>query len=606
MAGKYDEPITIEAAIKSIVKRNYLIPAIQRKFIWDHEQICALFDSIMRKYPINTFMSWQVRSDEIKSSFRFYQFLEEYCELFEENNPDFDLKGHGDFRAIIDGQQRLTALYIGLKGSYAYKLHRKHWPDCQDDAVMPRRKLFLELKEQNSEETENMLLYNFKFLSKEDYEELSAPQNWFEVGQILELTKPRDKKEISTVIKRYLVKNGLLCSGKSISILERLFKAIREDHILHFYNETDQNIDHVLDIFIRTNSGGTPLSFSDLLMSVLIANWKQGDDQNGIREQVDDFVKKVRSSYGFHINKDVILKSCLTLATDDVKFKVKNFNKSTVEAIETQWPDIKCALDETFQLIKNFGLVEDSFRAKNAAVPIAYYIYKKRVGAAPLYQSINQQAKNQKDRELIAKWLHMSLLKGVFGGQGDAVITALRRVINKNLGNDFFPLKEIIEEFKGKKKEINFDKDFVEHILKTQKDDANCFSILALLFPYVDFTRTLHKDHLHPEHAFQSKNLDQYAFLQGKPDKRAFYSNKENWNSIANLCLLDGSLNSSKKHKPLAEWVNEKDHKQRLEYALIENDCDLSFEAFPEFITQRRGLLKNRLLSLIGEENITA
>lgn len=138
MAGEYEKAITIEKAIHQIVNRRYLLPAIQRKFTWSSSQICVLFDSIMRGYPINTFMFWEVREPEVKKSFRFYQFLERYCERFEENNPDFDTKGHGDFFAVIDGQQRLTSLYIGLKGTYAYKLPRKWWPRTKDDSILPQ------------------------------------------------------------------------------------------------------------------------------------------------------------------------------------------------------------------------------------------------------------------------------------------------------------------------------------------------------------------------------------------------------------------------------------------------------------------------------------
>ncbi|WP_415964990.1 DUF262 domain-containing protein [Desulfovibrio piger] len=51
MAGSYAKPITIEDAVRHIIKNEYLLPAIQRKFIWRPEQICSLFDSIMRGYP---------------------------------------------------------------------------------------------------------------------------------------------------------------------------------------------------------------------------------------------------------------------------------------------------------------------------------------------------------------------------------------------------------------------------------------------------------------------------------------------------------------------------------------------------------------------------
>src|SRR6185312_11274731 len=98
---------------------------------------------IMRGYPISTFMFWEVRDPVLKRNFRFYQFLEKYYERFAENNPDFQTANHEDFHAVIDGQQRLTSLYIGLKGTYAYRLPRKHWKKVQDDTVSPARRLYL-------------------------------------------------------------------------------------------------------------------------------------------------------------------------------------------------------------------------------------------------------------------------------------------------------------------------------------------------------------------------------------------------------------------------------------------------------------------------------
>ncbi|CAI9402682.1 DUF262 domain-containing protein [Aestuariimicrobium sp. T2.26MG-19.2B] len=116
MAGGYEKAITIESAIRSIAERRYLLPSIQRKFTWDMDQVCRLFDSIMRHYPINSLMLWKVDSAEVRAGFRFYEFLTKYAERYAEDNPDFDTKGHGEFYAVIDGQQRLTSLYIGLKG----------------------------------------------------------------------------------------------------------------------------------------------------------------------------------------------------------------------------------------------------------------------------------------------------------------------------------------------------------------------------------------------------------------------------------------------------------------------------------------------------------
>ena len=71
----YKTPITISDAIAYIDSRYFLLPAIQRKFVWKTDQIEVLFDSIMRNYPINSFMMWNVTSDVTKCSYKFYEFL---------------------------------------------------------------------------------------------------------------------------------------------------------------------------------------------------------------------------------------------------------------------------------------------------------------------------------------------------------------------------------------------------------------------------------------------------------------------------------------------------------------------------------------------------
>lgn len=588
MSGEYEKPISIGKVIQNIVSRRYLLPAIQRKFTWSTSQIEVLFDSIMRGYPINTFMFWEVTDAEVKSNFRFYQFLEKYCERFGENNPDFDTKGHGDFHAVIDGQQRMTSLYIGLKGTYAYRLPRKWWPKTQDDSILPPRRLYLNIAAPLDEESnEEMMSYEFSFLTKNEYEKATDEKCWFLVGDVLDLEEAETADKVLDVVMAHLAKIGMSSNAYARKTLTRLYFAVRRDTLIHYYNETSQKIDHVLDIFIRTNHGGTPLSFSDLLMSIAIANWRKD-----ARQQIDDLVDKVRfgSDMEFSIDRDWILKAALALTDADIRFKVENFAGTQVARIEREWDEISSCILETFRLIRSFGLNDASLRAKNAAIPIAYYLYHKgrdpSVGKKGVFSSINRQAFHIQDRKLIRQWLHMSLLKGVFGGQGDALLTNLRKIIKENISVESFPLTKIFEAYRGKSKDLLFDDDFISRLLKTQKDDASCFSILALLMPDLDYTRALQKDHIHPAASFDQRNIAKYEFLKGKTDAVEFFKNRENWNSILNLHLLDESRNKSKQDRPFADWFKTQDGLS-LEGLLIPEDSPLDFESFPTFIEKR-------------------
>lgn len=204
----------------------------------------------------------------------------------------------------------------------------------------------------------------------------------------------------------------------------------------------------------------------------------------------------------------------------------------------------------------------------------------------------------------------MSLLKGVFGGQSDSLLSNLRKIIkiklekNKNQikemdfnCNNEFPLFEIISEYRGKNKDLIFDDDFIKLLLKTQKDDSSCFMILALLMPDLDFSRSLERDHLHPAADFDENHLKNFDFLKSNSELLISYSNKDNWNSIVNLHLLDASRNRSKQRTALKNWL-ENSPQITLESLLIPAGTPLEFESFPEFVEKRSKHLFSMLKNL--------
>lgn len=109
--------------------------------------------------------------------------------------------------------------------------------------------------------------------------------------------------------------------------LFKLFSVIRRNQTISYYLEESTELDKVLNIFIRVNSGGTTLSYSDLLLSFATAQWQEKD----AREELNKFMDEVNLiGRGFNVGKDIILKSCLVLSGfSDISFKVDNFNRSS-------------------------------------------------------------------------------------------------------------------------------------------------------------------------------------------------------------------------------------------------------------------------------------
>lgn len=112
----------------------------------------------MRDYPINAFLFWKVPKEKA-ADFKFYEFSRDYHKRDNSHNPKANISGSDDIMAVLDGQQRLTALYIGLKGSYADKLPYKRWDNPQ---AYPRKKLYLNLLSKPEDEDYE---YDFEFLT---------------------------------------------------------------------------------------------------------------------------------------------------------------------------------------------------------------------------------------------------------------------------------------------------------------------------------------------------------------------------------------------------------------------------------------------------------
>lgn len=584
MASGFQPNISIKEAIDHIDRQEYLLPSIQRKFVWTAPQIETLFDSIMRGYPINSFMFWRIQDHEIKKNFKFYKFLSEYREFFQVNNPDFDAIGCSDFDAIIDGQQRLTSLYLGLKGTFAYKMPRKWWVNNEDS--LPTRRLYLNLSSNlsNTAENEMSLAYEFRFLTDAEYKRYSqsATDYWFMVREILNIPTSND-------VVKYVIANNL--NENQTEVLSTLMQRIHQDKLINYYLEDKQDIDAVLDIFIRTNSGGVPLSFSNLLMSITIANWTT-DDGSDARKSLADLVTEVFSigKPGFMISEDFILKTCLVLFKDNIKFNVKNFDSRTVSLFSSNWKRIKQCILQSFRLLECWGFNNDSLRAKNAVIPIIYYLYWNN-----LEDSILKKTEHLKCKQDMRKWLCIALLKGVFGGQTDAILTKIRNILREYKG-DTFPLKEMITSFRGQEKNFNFDDDFIDSLLRTQKDSASCYPILALLYSHMNFENDrYHKDHLHPAAAFSKQRLIE-TFGSEEAIPSDYYTNRECWNGIVNLQLLNSGLNESKNDEPLADWL--KKNNVNAETQLIPSDVSYDFRDFVEFYDKRKSLLVNKLKTI--------
>ena len=582
----YETPLKIADVMKEISNNRYVLPAIQREFVWNTNQIEKLFDSIMRDYPIGGFLFWELPKSKY-TSYHFYSFLKNYHEKAASHNSPIDLKGNDYTMAILDGQQRLTSLYIGLKGTYAYKLPNKR--KANDDAY-PERKLYLNLVEKAPDDSEN--LYDFRFLTS--YEVVKDSHHyWFEVGSVLEMPNLAD---VNKYINRNIYKDSRYDEDQgdfATDVISKLYNVIWTEPSLSYYKVKTEELDRVLNIFIRVNSGGTKLSYSDLLLSIATAEWTHYD----ARKEIINLVEELNDiGDGFKVDKDFVLKASLVLSDfGNIAFKVDNFNTENMLKIEGHWDTIKLSLKQAFELVSSFGFNGDSLRSNNAVIPIAYYLMT--IGNPG---SFADSYSFTESRRKIKTWLIRALLKRNFSGQPDNVLRPLRRVIKENGINDF-PLEQIIDEFKGGSKTLSFTDDDINELLSlSYKNKPDILIALMLLYPSLDYRNKFDIDHMYPKSKFTKRNLLKCGVPDYKIDKYI-----ELVDNIANLQLLNETNNKEKSATDFDTWfnINYPTDESKAQYSIVNHlppNLPFTYENFESFIGRRRLLIDRKFRTILG------
>ena len=585
--------MTIAAALRRIQKNELILPAIQREFVWKPSQVIKVFDSIMRGYPVGSFLSWRVLPETI-SRFKFYGFMRDYSAFGKRHNPVVDIPADHEVTAVLDGQQRLTSLNIGLRGTYAYR-NKNGW--SSKEWSYPERRLYLNLLS-DAPENEAGLKYHFAFLTKEQIEAAAEDQTkkWFPVTEIFGAAEPSAMMQIPA---RYNVGND----AAAVAMVGKLWQEVHHDASLHFYEEDDQDIERVLDIFVRVNSGGTVLSYSDLLLSIATAQWK-GDARAAVHGLVDSLNK---TGQGFDFSQDTVLKSGLVLAdVGDIAFKVKNFTTANMATLELNWDALSTSLQVAVGILSDFGLSSATLTADSVLIPVAYYVHRRE-----LTQSYRFSTKDKADRAALRSWVLRSIIvRGVWGSGLDTLLRDLRQTIKKN-GADQFPLAAIERTMALRGKSLDVTDALVEDILALGYGGARTWAVLATLFDHVDTKMQYHVDHVFPQADLEAKMLKRTR----TPDGERKFSDAEvdeivsKRDLLPNLELLPGPVNIGKSDTAPDEWVETEhpdDDERRAFFKLnaLPTDLPHSVDDFLAFFEARRTSLVARIKDKLKTQDL--
>jgi uncharacterized protein with ParB-like and HNH nuclease domain len=580
----FQTPRSIEEMLTAIHKHEYLMPAIQREFVWDADQIIKLVDSLMRGYPVGSFLLWDVKPETAKS-YTFYEFLTNYHERDHPYADKATVPAGSGTTAVLDGQQRLTSLNIALYGSLSEKKKYAWWNSAN---AFPTKRLYLNLVDDPDDE-ELGTKYDLRFLTDQDAAANDGEiDKWFRVGAILDQVFA----DSGLAIMDELDKRGIPGMKDAFRRLDDLNKAVRVLKPINYFLVTDQDADKVLEIFVRVNSGGTTLSYSDLLLSMATNQWQDLD----AREEVRSLVSEINSNAGrqFSFSKDVVLKTALTIADVDVRFKVTNFTHTNMAKVEAAWPKIRGALLRAATLLQQFGYNERNLTANSVIIPVAHYLHLRDAGDSYLDSSADAA-----DRVALQRWVTRSLVKrGIWGSGLDTLLTRIRDVLQDN-SESGFPAEAIEDAMTVAGKSLTFESAEIDELLNLKYGGQRTFSVLSVLYPGLDLSKKFHEDHIFPKSRFTEKKLLKAGIpIEKVNDYLAVV------NLLPNLQLLAGTANIEKQDSLPPVWIESAfpSEDKRSTY-LADNDLDglsLDLGEFLSFFEERKRRIRERLIAALG------
>ncbi|WP_238728814.1 DUF262 domain-containing protein [Helicobacter pylori] len=396
--------------------------------------------------------------------------------------------------------------------------------------------------------------YQFEFHAQKP--ENDKKHWWFKVGDILEL------KSVINYAREHNLGN------KESELLETLNKAFHDKQLISFFEETEKNLNKVLNIFIRVNSGGVKLNYSDLLMSILTASFS-----SDIRERMNELVDDLKDKGFSNMGKDQVLKTCLLLIGKDTTFELKNFNKKNIKEIEDNWEKITESIYNATKLLENFGY--------------AGYLGSAYILSSLAYFYFLNPKMDKNDEEQALKFVRNAQITSYFTPSTD---TKLNNIANSMKDAQTF------ESFnhnlaKHQTSPLKITNDSIEEMM-CSSGHALVFPILQILYPHLNCkTNTFHIDHIYPKSKFKNnKKLD-----------KDFYKCE---NHLYNLQLLEGTENQAKKNKDPEVWLKEeyKDERAIEEYKkrnYIDPTLKLEWENIKEFRETREEAIIKKLKEVL-------
>lgn len=531
---------TLGTLLNDIENKEIVLPEFQREFTWNRKQTLELIDSLLKEYPIGSFLLWKTKDIPALK-----------------NMPD--LVPDGRLQVLLDGQQRLTALYLLIKGKIPPYYSEKDIQSAKD----PRNLYFnLETKE----------LGYYKKLSMENNPRWVKVNNCFSSGKVdvkdvaSEIAEPEDRFEV------YDQLNGNL--DDLISIKEK------PPSLIHV--KDDATLQHALIVFDRVNSNGTPLGEADIALAHMCSHWQ--DTRRVFKSKL-----KQLEDHGFSFDLTFLIRAMNAVINSRAEYKILHDN--TKEQLKSGWKALDGLLDYLINVLRDRAFIysSDDLRTTNVLIPVIGYLAQ-------------NDLKFQDDRNLrkLLYWMYAALYQSRYSGSVDQKLESDLKCLNSET-----PLEDLIATLKEDEGSPTvypeaLDARGVSHPL------YNMTSIVIRARGGVDWSNGLSlsqpigkKYSIERHHIFPWKILTSDGGYD--PGKNLMHSKRVN--EIANRVPLTKSGNMDIFFKPPVEYlpIVQENNPGNLEKFMIPIDSELwKLENYESFLAERRKLIAEAINKFMG------
>ena len=376
-----------------------VLPEFQREYVWRREDAKQLIVSLYKSYPTGSLLFWEANGDNIP----------------ELKGKEIDKSHIGSLKIILDGQQRITTLYLLLKGKIPPYYSER-------DLLEDPRNLYFNLETAEFQYFSKMKMEGNPLWQRVvdcfDHNKVDAVGVAFECG-ILKQKEIDDwnPQQIDTDLLKCL--NGNLNQLRSINLIEYHVQTVPQN----------AKIDEAIDIFDRVNSQGTKLTDAELVLTHITGKWP--DARRTIKEKIHHLADK--ENYSLDLN---FFTRCLVVAlTDSALFKKNtrlDYETFSKEDYITSWKDVSQAIDYLIPILKYEGHFssDGDFSTTNVLVPMIAHLVKKGF-------KFTEATKNG-----FLYWMNLALIWSRYSGQTNE---RLDKDVNLATTSDN-PVEEMVKE----------------------------------------------------------------------------------------------------------------------------------------------------------------